>query len=85
MGGTSDAGGSEFTLGSMTPKLSANTTHSGCKVLRSGGLNYSKPLCSCVHVSGQANPKLPPSRGPVAGALCHPVGGFFAFDTLGQT
>jgi hypothetical protein len=26
--------------------LTNNTTHSGCRILRSGGLNYSKPLCA---------------------------------------
>jgi hypothetical protein len=27
-------------------RLTSNTTHSGRRVLRSGGLNHSKPLCS---------------------------------------
>jgi hypothetical protein len=28
------------------PKLTSNTTYSGDRVLRSGGLNHSKPLCA---------------------------------------
>jgi hypothetical protein len=28
------------------PKLTSNTSYSGCRVLRSGGLNHSKPVCA---------------------------------------
>jgi hypothetical protein len=39
-----------FHTDKSTHELASNTTHSGRRVLRSGNLNHSKPLCaSCIH------------------------------------
>jgi hypothetical protein len=35
-----------FTDSQKFHKLTSNTTHSGHRVLRSGGLNHSKPVCA---------------------------------------
>jgi hypothetical protein len=40
-------------------KISSNTIHSGCRVLRSDRMNHSKLLCSYVHTLSQVNPSHP--------------------------
>jgi hypothetical protein len=53
-----------------------NTTHSGGRVLRSGGLNHSKPSCPLVFFLNPHNrqtAKTPPHLRIRAGAFCHLV------------
>jgi hypothetical protein len=59
----------------MTLNLKSNLTHSGCRVLYSGGLNHSKTLCSCVHPFDQANSRLSPHLRIRTGAFRHPTRG----------
>jgi hypothetical protein len=54
-------------------------THSGSRVLRSSGLNHSKPLCPRVFIHLPTDRQIglaPPHLRIRAGAFCHPAGGF---------
>jgi hypothetical protein len=54
-------------------------THGGGRVLRSGGLNHSNPLCALVFIPIPPNrqtAKAPPHLRIRAGAFRHPAGGF---------
>jgi hypothetical protein len=59
--------------------LSILLTHSGCRVLRSGGLNHYNPSCPRVfiHHHQTSKPLSPPPHLRIwAGAFRHPAGGF---------
>jgi hypothetical protein len=64
-------------IDSITPSI--QLTHSGGRVLRSGGLNHYNPSCPLVFIPNSSNmqPLRPPPHLRIrAGAFRHPAGGF---------
>jgi hypothetical protein len=65
-------------------KLPSNTTHSGCRVLRSGGLNHSIPLCvSRVHAPLDRFLDLPQTHPKLGLGGCTPPPGWRNPSTFG--